>query len=1159
MPKTPALVMFAVRRLARVSPTCWWLCLALLASPVVQAAELPGILFHAEHFVGNAKVVEDPTALGGKAVRGTRWYYFCQDVPFPQGGGKYHVYLRVKSEGTDNPVQLTVVREGKLKVVASVASPPAGRWTWVEFAPLDAKTVGPRFAVHGGGQAAAQWTLLDGLVIARRSGISSQTLDDAFQALPSQAGLLVAPRTDVPPIVDGVVDDACYRSAPPAFPFVRLGQPRFAQSQTRVWAACDDAKLYLAARLLEPALDVAANRRGDFRPTIAEHDGPVWKDECLEVFLDASGQGRECYRIAVNALGTIYDARAQDSRFESGAVAKARVGDGFWSVELSVPLKSLGIEPSANGRILGVNFARHRHLEPEVSCWSPASRLDAPREFSRLALLGVGPSEPAGLGLQTWELFRFGENRLGFTGVGRGDVTAYAQARVERDKPVSGMAWGATGPGRSPLEVKYALAESGRSTLQFLLVDNSTGLPAHRSPLYPGEVAGTVAEITLHSDGPIELFSNGERVAGTAGKDLSAKVPLVDGLNALAVKTAGATLSGHIRSGDFDVPVDTGWRWTPGPGVVSPSLDLNNATKVTRDGTGIRAPGAGGVFRKSIAVNATRSWPNYGPAMYLAHGSAQWFHLKLKGIRGLAMLKKPVVVVDVPEGLDLIDGAGFYGRKRKEQPRFAREDRGPITERGVAFRRVAFRSDLPIRTKELVNVLSLFSVTVRPAAGGPLRPGSETRLFYHLEDADGAIVEIPRALPMRIVEPLAGQQPKGIVLQCWPGWLSTYDGTAGRDALLDTIARAGFNDVGHIEEAAAAMRQRGLRTNTLIDFQPWVLNLAPYIKAHPGEALVDAKGKRSEKSICTTRLVGHAWDDFVDRAIAGWLERVGPDSAVWDYESSAFTGYLACYDDCCLAAFRQWARLPGDAPLTPDRIQRDYHQAWLDFMAQRSSEVARRFRESIKKHRPATAFSMYSGYQCEETKEIYNVDWSLCTPHLDLVTCGYGRRLEEVAATRKAAGRTPCVFGSITYPYEFNDDRVASAITAAEVLRRLCDARGGVLYYDLNNGDARTLAAFAKVSRVAAQFTEFFAHGAEDRSGFKVASGNAGDVYVFALGPRKLLSLVNESAKPARFEIDCPSPAADFLAKTTVAGTRLRVDVPAGDIGVFTFTSAHPR
>jgi hypothetical protein len=48
------------------------------------------------------------------------------------------------------------------------------------------------------------------------------------------------------------------------------------------------------------------------------------------------------------------------------------------------------------------------------------------------------------------------------------------------------------------------------------------------------------------------------------------------------------------------------------------------------------------------------------------------------------------LVIDVPEGIELVDAAGYYASNRSQQPRFAREDRGPA-QRGGEFETVLHR------------------------------------------------------------------------------------------------------------------------------------------------------------------------------------------------------------------------------------------------------------------------------------------------------------------------------------------------------------------------------------------------------------------------------------------------------------------------------------
>ena len=49
----------------------------------------------------------------------------------------------------------------------------------------------------------------------------------------------------------------------------------------------------------------------------------------------------------------------------------------------------------------------------------------------------------------------------------------------------------------------------------------------------------------------------------------------------------------------------------------------------------------------------------------------------------------------------------------------------------------------------------------------------------------------------------------------------------------------------------------------------------------------------------------------------------------------------------------------------------------------------------------------------------------------------------------------------------------------------------------------------------------------------------AGKTYVFSLGTNGLLCLVNETKKPAHFELECPAPARDFFSQSVLQGIGL--------------------
>jgi hypothetical protein len=97
-----------------------------------------------------------------------------------------------------------------------------------------------------------------------------------------------------------------------------------------------------------------------FRADVLESNGPVFDDECVEVFLCEAGSAARYQEIVVNPRGVVYGARVDnpdDSRvtwklspgaLPPGLQAHARIGESSWTCRLVVPwLGALGPPPVA--------------------------------------------------------------------------------------------------------------------------------------------------------------------------------------------------------------------------------------------------------------------------------------------------------------------------------------------------------------------------------------------------------------------------------------------------------------------------------------------------------------------------------------------------------------------------------------------------------------------------------------------------------------------------------------------------------------------------------------------------------------------------------------------------------------------------------------------
>ena len=191
----------------------------------------------------------------------------------------------------------------------------------------------------------------------------------------------------VAPVLDGRLDDACWQNASVQDGLVHPQSGKPATQNTRFRIVCTAESLYVAAQCAEatPKAILARN---------ADHDGSIWGDDCIEVFLSPADDGMEYVHVIANTLGAIFDAHvtqmgiSSDTSFETGAKAVAQVGEDSWSIEIEIPFAGLGLKPGT-GSNWGLNVARERKPKPgELSCWvhTEVEKFGVPAKFGQLRL-----------------------------------------------------------------------------------------------------------------------------------------------------------------------------------------------------------------------------------------------------------------------------------------------------------------------------------------------------------------------------------------------------------------------------------------------------------------------------------------------------------------------------------------------------------------------------------------------------------------------------------------------------------------------------------------------------------------------------------------------------------------------------------------------------
>jgi len=168
-----------------------------------------------------------------------------------------------------------------------------------------------------------------------------------------QPSLVAIPRVSEVTI-DGQLNDAAWRDVPLAQMAIGDGAD---SPKMHMGFVYDEEALYLSARLDEP-------RIGQLKAKVATHDGPLWTDDALELFLAPARVTHRYLQMIVNPNGAWYDGigtlRVTDSSlWETKPQIATALGDDYWTIELRLTWKDIGLQPQP-GDVWGLDLRRWR-------------------------------------------------------------------------------------------------------------------------------------------------------------------------------------------------------------------------------------------------------------------------------------------------------------------------------------------------------------------------------------------------------------------------------------------------------------------------------------------------------------------------------------------------------------------------------------------------------------------------------------------------------------------------------------------------------------------------------------------------------------------------------------------------------------------------------
>ena len=1144
---------------------------SLADPPQAYDAAVGPWLLQGEDFVTRRDAVADDAAAGNGRVARAEKYLSLAGLPFPRTQRPVSVCVRVRPAGKGDAYRITTDQGGNTQTLATLAPGTPGEWQWLRFPPLTAGEVGDCFGLAcEGDKAAADPLAVDAVVLGTTPDLSDEQLA-AAPGLFARRPLVVASRTDEAPRVDGDPRDPCWQRTVACTGFIAMGSQLPAQEPTEARFCYDDRCLYALITCREPILTTAQQRRHEFLATVTRRDGEVFADDSAILLLDPTGTAKTVYDFTVNALGAIADSRdagpdlwgSRDLAWNSGAVAQGRIGEGEWTVELAIPFGDLGGTPRL-GEAWSISLGHLAKARKEQSTWNPCNRgIHEPWQWGTVVFGGTTP----GVVCEAPGSLQPGRNELaaslGPAGERSGGVYL-ATCLTAAGVPQWSRAFHPFGGDTEAVRQRFDVSQETEVRLAHAVLDAATLAPLYLTPELARAVKSSLASVRLSCAGPYELTLNDEVISrGPRAEAAVIKAPLQRGANMFALRLEQGTAAVAVETPGLTVTGES-WRMAPADttGAALAATDdagWRAAVKLDADpqpGPTVGEAGKPMVLRLTLLWEKTRVWPSPQPAFYLARGAPQHFSVIADGLKGRTLDQWSTYIATPPE-FEVLGSTGFYGVTSPGQPRFVCEQLGERDVRGRTMRVAKITADKPVLAGRHY-IMSLFNAFVRyrEEAGEPKSP--EAEFLYWSEANGGSVVEAPQSFRVRLLPRLNGAQPKKLVLQLWGGWLSNMDDLGLREEVLRAAQQAGFNDiVGGDRWSSDNASRFNLRHTLGMNFEPWSLNLAPYLKDHPEQRLVDSAGKLSDQYLCMSLLTGDAWP-AVEAALRNLLDTIRPDTVDYDFEYPPLTSHHSCYCPRCLQAFRDFAKLPADAELTPAAIRQRFGPQWVDFMSGRVAGLFARLKETIHRLAPGTSFSVYSGYATPDNAERYGVDWRKVgdLQACDHAGCGYGRPAADIQATIAALQGIPLTCGCLIEPYETDVTTPQTPLTSAWALRMLLDSTGGILVYDRLSFDGRTWYAMGEVSRLAAAHEDLFLTGRRAA----LPGHDSADVQVLSDGTTTLVCVLNETGQPVSHTLALPAEAGGgqefYTGQTVAAGATVTLSVEPGQARVYVLRKA---
>ncbi|MEO0093587.1 MAG: metallophosphoesterase [candidate division WOR-3 bacterium] len=187
-----------------------------------------------------------------------------------------------------------------------------------------------------------------------------------------------------PPIIDGQLNDAIWRSQKPLTAFGNLEGLRSEIEQTAVYFAYDENNLYIGAKCDESEVTKLSTK-------VTSYDGTVYQDDHLNFILQPNLDSSVYYQIFINPLGTVSDRKCwleetrgvKDQSWNLIVQVKVNQAKDNWTLELAIPFAQFINYSKENW---GLNLVRYQHRLNKIGVFQVPFAHD-PKTFAFIKFL----------------------------------------------------------------------------------------------------------------------------------------------------------------------------------------------------------------------------------------------------------------------------------------------------------------------------------------------------------------------------------------------------------------------------------------------------------------------------------------------------------------------------------------------------------------------------------------------------------------------------------------------------------------------------------------------------------------------------------------------------------------------------------------------------